>query len=61
MRKGYKLRSLFIHHGAQIDDLQTADELLAIAWEGIVALMAAAQHHRTAKDLVSALEDQRLQ
>jgi hypothetical protein len=61
MRKGYGLRSAFIHHGAQIDDLQIADELLAIAWAGMIALMGAAQHHRTAKDLVNALEDRKLQ
>jgi hypothetical protein len=61
VKAGYALRSAFIHHGVQVEDVTAANEFLNVAWHSLVQLLGAAQQHRDQGDLIKALDDRKLQ
>ena len=60
VKSGYALRSAFIHHGIQVEDVEAANEFLNVAWHSLVKLLGAAQQHRDQSDLIKALDDRKL-
>lgn len=61
IKSGYALRSKFVHHGARVADTQAADQFLVVAWRAFVALLDAAQRYQDQNELISTLEDRKLQ
>lgn len=61
VKAGYSLRSAFIHHGVQVEDITAANEFLQVAWLTLVQLLDMAQVHRDQSDLIKALDDRKLQ
>lgn len=61
VKAGYSLRSAFVHHGVQVEDVASANEFLLIAWHTFVQLLAAARQYPDPADLIRALDDRKLQ
>jgi hypothetical protein len=58
--KGYSLRSQFVHHGAKLDDIQTANRVLLLCWSAINAVMVLTRKFETKQALLDSLEDELL-
>jgi hypothetical protein len=61
IRKAYSLRSAFVHHGAQIEDVNLANQLLKIALLAMLTLVSKAQQFAKPADLILALDERKLQ
>jgi len=62
LRKGYKLRSQFVHHGIKPDpdDVDTANRVLLLCWNTIDAVMELTKKFDTKQALLDSLEDELL-
>ncbi len=61
LKKAYELRSSFIHHGRSVRDVEILREFMLNAWDFFSQLIQNANHFRTKKDLIDAIEERKLQ
>lgn len=60
IKKAYKLRSDFLHHGASFESLEILRQLMEIAWNAVRGLIGSTCELKTRKELLDYLDDQRL-
>jgi hypothetical protein len=60
VRAVYTLRSSFIHHGTSIDDHQTMEKFMWIAWITMICLIKATSDYDDRETFLKALEDRKL-
>jgi len=58
--KGYSLRSQFVHHGAKLDDVDTANRVLFLCWSAMIAVIRLTRKFDSKKALLDSLEDEQL-
>jgi len=56
----YRLRSLFVHHGNSIEDLETLSKFMVNAWSCFHNLAFYQDRVTTKEELIAALEDRKL-
>jgi hypothetical protein len=61
VRKAYSLRSAFVHHGEQIEDVDLANQLLKLALTGMLTFVGTAKKYAKPADLILALDERKLQ
>ena len=59
IKKAYKLRSDFLHHGASFQSLEILRQLMEIAWYAVLALIGSTCELNTRKELLDHLDDQK--
>lgn len=59
-KSAYALRSRFVHHGREINDLETLNKFLMLAWQGLANLINNLDNFARREDLISYLNDRRL-
>lgn len=60
VKRAYRLRSRFFHHGVTIDEYGSAKSMMQLAWAFFTGLPAGAAAYSTKDDFVQAIEDRRL-
>jgi hypothetical protein len=59
-REGYQLRSKFLHHGAKLNEIDTANRLLLLCLSAVDAVMMMTPKFTTKEALLNHLDDERL-
>jgi hypothetical protein len=60
VKNTYSARSLFIHHGHSISDVDTLEKFMRNVWEFFLQLIRDMDRYATKEDLIDAIEDRKL-